>query len=99
MISSKTSGSPGRSSSTEGQGSEGGRALPLRPLGKALPREELHREEALAGGSGPEIGHVHDVLMADPVHRACLREEARGRLGIVGDVASEDLQRDMPLQG
>jgi hypothetical protein len=62
---------------------------------EGLPLEVLHDEEVLAVVGLPEIVDLHDVLVADLVDGARLVEEPADHLLVAGQLAVDDLERDL----
>ena len=69
-------------------------ALTLYPISQAVAVQELHHEVVAAVGEPAEREDVDDVGVADLVDGAGLVDEPAHQLRVVGDVLSQDLDRD-----
>jgi hypothetical protein len=74
-----------------------GKRAVLEPLAQRLPFEELH--DGVRGGAvPPEVVDGKDVRMRELGDRARLALEACERLGVVGQLGGEDLDRDVAIE-
>ncbi len=70
-------------------------ALAREELRQRLALQVLHDEEVIALGRLPEVVDLDDVLVADLGDRTRLLVEARDHFLVAGELAVDDLERDL----
>ena len=73
------------------------RSLPAHQRGQLLAVDDAHRDEQLAPGLAGLVDRQH-VGMVDRHRRARLAQEALAKAGVAGQLAGEQLQRDVAAE-